>query len=193
MLFWLLLNTLDDSEQDFVKGIYIEYCKTIFAIAFDIVGDKNDAGDALSQVMIKIIKNLTSFRGKSCKETRSLIVIYTRCTAIDIYRQKKRRSNKEIYIVDNEEGDEQSIIDVDTNIEKLILSNETAQIISEALLRLDSEFKDIILLKYVHGYKSLKIAELYNISEDNVNTRLNRAKKQLIKIAGSALHDRLYI
>ncbi|MHB1150901.1 MAG: hypothetical protein ACYCWE_01480 [Eubacteriales bacterium] len=56
LLFWLLLNTLDDNNQDFVKGIYIEYSKTIFAIAFDIVGDKNDAGDALSQVMIKIIK-----------------------------------------------------------------------------------------------------------------------------------------
>lgn len=192
MLFWLLLDTLDDNEQDFVKDIYTEYGKTIFAITFDIVGDKDDAGDALSQVMIKIIKNLTNFKGKSCKEIRSLIVIYTRCTAIDIYRQKKRRTNNEIHTVDNEDGDDQNIIDYDTNIEKLILSNETAQIISEALLKLDSEFKDIILLKYVHGYKSSKIAELYNISEDNVNTRLNRAKKQLIKIAGSALYDRLY-
>ncbi|MHB1150902.1 MAG: RNA polymerase sigma factor [Eubacteriales bacterium] len=122
-----------------------------------------------------------------------MIVIYSRSTALDIYRQKKRRSNNEIHTVEREDGDEQSIIDVDTNIEKLILSNETAQIISEALLKLDSEFKDVILLKYAHGYKSSKIAELYNISEDNVNTRLNRAKKQLIKIAGRALHDRLYI
>lgn len=111
MLFWLLLNTLDDNEQDFVKDIYTEYGKTIFAIAFDIVRDKDDAEDALSQVMIKIIKNLTNFKDKSCKEIRSLIVIYTRCTAIDIYRQKKRRTNNEIYTVESEDGDEQSIID----------------------------------------------------------------------------------
>jgi RNA polymerase sigma-70 factor, ECF subfamily len=186
LLFWILLESLDEVEQDFVKNIYTEYGKTVYAIAYDIVGNKDDAGDVLSQVMIKVIKNLTNFTGKSRKEIRSLIVIYSRNTVIDIYRQNKRRMNKE----DNEEPD---IKDYDTDIEKLILSDETAKIIAEALLKLDPEYKDIILLKYVHGYKSSKIAELFNITEDNVNTKLHRAKKQLLEIAGCELHDRLYI
>lgn len=193
MLFWILLESLDDDEQDFVKGIYTEYGKTVYAIAYDIVGNKDDAGDALSQVMIKVIKNLTSFTGISRKEIRSLIVIYSRNTAKDIYRQNKRRMNKEFHAIENVDGEEPDIIDYDTDIEKLILSDETAKIIAEALLKLDSEYKDIILLKYVHGYKSSKIAELYNISEDNVNTKLHKAKKQLLEIAECELHDRLYI
>lgn len=184
MLFGILLESLDDAEQDFVKDIYMEYGKTIYKIAYDIVGNKDDAGDALSQVMVKIIKNLKNFTGKSNKEIRSLIVIYCRRTAIDIYRQNKRQTGKE---------EEPDITDYDIDIEKLIISNETAKIITEALLKLNQEYKDIILLKYVHGYKSTKIAELFNITEDNVNTKLHRAKKQLLEIAGCKLHDRLYI
>lgn len=193
LLFWILLDTLDENEQDFVKGIYNEYGRTIFAIAYDIVSDKSDAGDTLSQVMIKIIKDLTNFKGKSCKEIRSLIVIYTRSTAVNIYRQKKHRMNKEIYTFENEDDEKQDISDDDNDIEKLIITSETARTITEALLKLNSELKDIILLKYVYGYKSSKIAELYNSTEDNVNTKLHRAKKQIIKIAGSSLYDRLYI
>jgi RNA polymerase sigma factor (sigma-70 family) len=145
LLFGILLESLDDAEQDFVKDIYMEYGKTIYKIAYDIVGNKDDAGDALSQVMVKIIKNLKNFTGKSNKEIRSLIVIYCRRTAIDIYRQNKRQTGKE---------EEPDITDYDIDIGVLICHcvNFTAKEVDSVNLFLLGENPNQCLSQLFSGF-----------------------------------------
>ena len=46
----------------------------------------------------------------------------------------------------------------------------------EALKSMDTKYRDVLFLKYIYGYSVKEIADMLDISESNVTTRLNRGR-----------------
>ena len=59
------------------------------------------------------------------------------------------------------------------------LSDELA--LSEAINRLPADFKEVVLLHYYQGYGVSEIAEMMEIAEGTVSSRLSRARSRLQK------------
>ena len=55
------------------------------------------------------------------------------------------------------------------------------QTLSEAVNRLKPEFKEVVLLFYYQGYSVSDIAEMLEIAEGTVSSRLSRAREKLQK------------
>ena len=72
----------------------------------------------------------------------------------------------------------------DIDLDDTLYTREQMRIINNGLDRMGKKDKDIFKLFYCYGMKSREIAEMLNLTESNVNTKLHRIKKKLIKILG---------
>ena len=178
-----MLAILDDNEQNLVMEIYDKYKKYIFSIAYDILKNQHDSEDVLNDVMIKIIKNIDKFAESSGKKMESLVVIFTRNTAIDHYRRNKKEADRRapMYYV-NEDGEAEQIdVVADEKTEEVVLSNENVEIMQKLLLCLPREDRELIELVCLHNFSYKEVAELLGVSVGVVGSRYMRAKKKLLR------------
>lgn len=192
MLFYIVLQTLDEKNQDFVEGIFEENKKRIFEIANAILKNRHDADEIVDEVMINVIKNVEKFVQSDGNEILAQLVIYTRNAAINCYNAKKRRSAHEvslIYINEDGEYEDIEIPDDTSDIDDVLLSKENAEKIKKYLKQLTQEQQDAIALVFELGYSNVEAATVLGISPNAVGMRLFKAKKKLLEIGGDDLHE----
>ena len=121
------------------------------------------------------------------------IVIYTRNSAINIYRKNKRRFEVEISSANGGADDnrETDFADESADIDSIVLNRETAEIIRKYILLLPQEYQDVISLVYGMGYSNVEAARILNITSNAVGLRIYKAKKKLLQMAGGELRERL--
>ncbi len=184
-MFLLLLSTLNDDDRHFVERLFDDHKDKIYSIAYDILNNRPDAEDTVDEVMIKIIKNISKFLGKSCPEVTRQIVIYTRNTAIDIYRKNKSRAEHEtelwIYDLDGE-LEAREIPDPDCDIEMDYIRDCTREMLIAAINNLKPIYRDTIKLRLLMDYSYEEISIALNISTDLARKRCERARNILQKL-----------
>lgn len=189
-----IVETLSEDERSLAEKIYIEYKKYIYLQAYKILNNKQDAEDVVDRVMLDVLSNIEKFQSSDRNETAAQIVIYTRNSAINVYRKNKRRADSEVglvYINDDDEMMDVDLTDSSADVEKITLSHETADIIKRHLLTLPKEQQDAISLVYGLGYSNVEAAKILGISANAVALRIYKAKKKLIKTAGGELRERI--
>lgn len=183
---FIYLESLSKEERSFVEDLYREYGRKIYDMSFDVLKNQEDAKDAVSTVMMNIMLNIGKFMGKSRKEITSQIVIYSRNAAINIYRGNIRRMKKETVPVysdeDGEENETGEIKDGGAGVEDVVFTRETARDVRYALKLLPCDCRDVLELRYIHGYSTDETAKLLGITPGAVCSRLYRAKKKLTEL-----------
>ena len=113
----------------------------------------------------------------------SLVVIFTRNTAIDHYRRNKKEADRRApkYYV-NEDGEAEQIdVVADEKTEEVVLSNENVEIMQKLMLSLPREDRELIELVCLHNFSYKEVAELLGVSVGVVGSRYMRAKKKLLR------------
>lgn len=169
-LFIGLLDTLE--EQTKFEKVYIKYSKMMKHIAQGILHDDALAEDAVHNAFLKLTKHMAKVEDVDSVKTKGLAIIVIRNVAIDMYRKRKREFSFDL--------DEEALADY--AIEDTPEKNAQAEIISRALGKLTPIYRDVLLLKFLHGYDDCEIASLLNISHAAVRKRLQRAKEKLADI-----------
>lgn len=59
---------------------------------------------------------------------------------------------------------------------------DQTKLIAEKLEKINSDYADILTLKFYYEYSNLEISKLLNITDGNVRTRLHRAKLAIKEI-----------
>lgn len=174
----LIYLTMCGSNADSSKFelLYKNYKASMFKIANAILNDMGLAEDAVQQSFMKIIKNLHKIDDVFSNKTRALIVIIVKNTSIDIYRRRKKN-----YAVSLEEL---AIEPIDTNMAppEFVISEESAELMKSNISKLPQKYSDVIILRYFYDYSNAEIAQMLNISNENVRYRLHKAKKMLLEI-----------
>ena len=166
MLIYLSMIELEEDKNKF-EQLYTTYKQTMFYVANRILKDEYLSEDVVHQAFLRIIDNLSKIDKIDCHKTKGFIVIIVENIAIDFYRKRKRENNIsfdkiEIYIEDIKAKD------------NFILSD-----IEEAILKLPINYSTVLRLKYSQGYSNKEVAQILNISEENVRQRISRARKRL--------------
>lgn len=177
--FWgdylLIYLAMIDSEQDELTfiNIYEKYRFTIMHTAMLILKDQYLAEDAVHNAFLKVIENLNMFNGLSHSKIKSLITIITKNKAIDILRKEngllKIPIDTEDYLLTSDEPDP---------LEALI-SEQGYNILINCISKLNNLYKPVLELKYIYDYTDIEIARLLDITPQNVNMRIYRAKGML--------------
>lgn len=153
-------------EQSKFERVYRAYKNLMFYVANSILGNEQDAEDAVHNAFIKIAENIYKIDDVMCPKTKSYVVTVVENKAIDLYRSNKRK--QKILPLEEHPG-----VAVDT---------QGVQGLADCILRLPARYREVILLKYYHGFTTKEIAAQLGISEANASKLDQRAKHRLQQI-----------
>ncbi len=158
----IYLAAIDASEdRSKFETVYLQYRGLMYHVAYKILGNEQDAEDAVHNAFLKIAENIEKIPDPACPKTRSYIVTIVESKAIDLYRKKQRRRD-ESYL-DELQG----------------IPAPQARGLEGCILRLPARYREAILLKYYHGFSTREIASQLDISEANAAKLIQRAKQKL--------------
>lgn len=172
----LFMTIENDYSRDKLEQLYCKYHKLVYHIAYNILKDPHLAQDVVQSVFIKLIDNLDKIDQIDCNKTKAFIVIISRNLSINLYRKRNRQNDMGL------ENLEEFLPDNSQSIDEKIISNEVLDRISCKIKKLHEPYADILTLKYYYQYSDKEIAQLLDITHENVRTRLHRARQSLIKL-----------
>lgn len=170
ILFMALIDEPTDKEK-FIE-LYEKYKYLMLYIAMEYLHDRGKAEDAVQEAFISIAKNIKKIE-KPCNKSKNLCVIIVRNKCIDMLRREKGEviSIEDVVMSDDSE-----------DLLEQALNRESAESIQKAMNKLKENYRMVLQLYYYHEYSEREIAGILGISENNVNVRLCRAKKNLKKL-----------
>ncbi len=172
----LYLSLMDDeNDKSKFETIYYEYRERMFAAAFDVVKNNEDAEDAVHNAFIGVANNLKSIGDPLSKRTLSYVIKAAKNAAINIYNK-----NNKIKTV---EFDDNIIISDDDFFDE-ISNVEEAEKIVDAICKLKDTYKMPMYYYFVCDMKISDVANLLGLSNSAVKVRIHRGKKELLRITG---------
>lgn len=161
------LAMLDSAEeQSKFEQIYEAYRSLMYYAAYEILHNQQDAEDAVHDAFLRIIKNMDKIQAPVCPKTKSYIVTITENRAIDLYRRQKRHPE-----VEYEDG-----------VKGIQVEYTGGNDLARSIGKLPPKYRQVLILKYRHGYSPREIARILGISEANVKKLDQRAKAKLERI-----------
>lgn len=170
MLIYMSLIETEEEKSKF-EQLYINYKNIMYYTAMRILKDSHSAEDAVHQAFLRVINHLDKINIKDCHKTKAFLVVIVENISIDMYRKRKKENTTPF--------DEITIYeDKSNNISNFEQKND----IYDAIKKLPIIYSSVIRLKFSQGYTDKEIANILNISEDNVRQRIARGKKKLEKL-----------
>ena len=161
------------------KKIYDEYYPRIFQYLSRIAGP-TDAEDMAQDVFGKINSGLQGFQGKS-KLSTWIYRIATN-TAIDRSRSAAyKHATEHIAVEEGADHNPQCAPEVHKppSTDQVVIRKEMRECINEYIDKLPSDYRTVIVLSEMEGLANKEIAEILDITIDNVKIRLHRARAKL--------------
>lgn len=159
-----------------MKEICEIYNKRLFHAAYCITRDYYLAQDVVQETLLKVYQKLEMVEDKE-KLGAWLSTIATR-TAIDFVRKESRTNELLHRYMDPENANAK----MNQNVEQEVELNYVKGQIDEYINTLPPDQKNVYQLKNEYGLKEREIAELLQLNQNTVKTRLYRIRKQLREI-----------
>ena len=159
------------------KKIVELHQQRIYATVLSMLGNTPEVDDVTQEVFIRFFKSMAQFKAESKLST------YLTRIAINLsLNELKRRKNqwRILPLFEKKEArEQQKVIDLE---EKGNLSNrfDNRQAIDAALKELAPPFKAVVVLRLIEGFSVKETAELLNLPQGTIASRLSRAQKQMI-------------
>ena len=151
-----------------------QHGRMVFATAYRVLGNAEDAEDALQKVFLKL---LSKWNGRLKPDAVQdwgafLRVAASRC-ALDMLRRKARRKRT------TDALSEEVGLAPEGNPRHLAARREEARLLREALSSLPKRDARVFALRYFEDFPYAEIAEQMNVSISQVGVILHRARKRL--------------
>ncbi len=175
----LNIKKLQSGDQDEITKMVQLYSDSVYRVALRMLSSSTEAEDVLQETFIKAIKSIGSFEGRSSLSTWLYRIAVNE--ALMVIRKRK----PEVALVNDENDEEDNGISVSQIVdwcclpESEFLSNETREILDQAIHKLPENLRTVFILRDVEGLSILETAEALNLTETNVKTRLLRARMRL--------------
>lgn len=173
----LIINAAGGDISAF-EEIYNIASGYVYAVAFRITGNREDAEEVAQDVFLSVHRNLGKFGFRSSLKT--WIYRITANRAINAYRKRMKHKKRHIEFDDTIKN-ELVHEDRPDGLDK----KESKHIVSAMLGRLPEEQKACLILKDIEGLKYQEIAKALNIKINTVRTRLKRGREKLLAIYGN--------
>jgi RNA polymerase sigma-70 factor (ECF subfamily) len=154
------------------------YGKRIYNLSYRYTNRKDDAEDLTQEILIRVYQNLKSYRSEA-GGFQNWILRVARNLVIDHYRQMRRNPRTG----GSEELEAMNIKDVKfPTPQRAAEQSEAAQFLQSGLQALSPELKEAIILRDLEGMAYNEMADLLNVPEGTVKSRINRGRLELAKL-----------
>jgi len=155
------------------------YSAPIYRLSLKILGNPQDAEDVLQNTFLNALMHLSSFEGRSSLSTW-LYRIASNEALMQIRRKRKNVSIEDLQTEGSDEGILPEIfMDWSALPESELITEESKAKLDEAVSKLPESLRLVFVLRDVEGVSIKETAEILNLTETNVKTRLLRARMAL--------------
>jgi RNA polymerase sigma-70 factor (ECF subfamily) len=168
----------EKQKQEVFDNEFMPHINSMYNFAYRLTFDEDDAKDLVQDTYLKAFRFIDSFQqGTNAKAWLFRIL---KNSFINDYRKKKKEPAKVDYqevetFYNSEDVDRQ--ITPDLRVESL--QNLMGDEISNALNSLDVDFRTVIILCDLEGFKYDEMAKILDIPIGTVRSRLHRARNLL--------------
>jgi RNA polymerase sigma-70 factor (ECF subfamily) len=171
----IIQEVLSGNQQAFAE-LVDRYKNYVFSICLRVLKKREDAEEAAQDTFLKVYKTLGSFEQKSKFSTWLYTVAYR--TALDKTRKKQPYTQS----INGESTDGPSLqIAVEKTAQPDIQMHnmDLKDHLEKAIQQLPTADASIISLFYLHERSVKEVAEIMNMTETNIKTKLHRLRERL--------------
>ncbi len=173
------LNALREGDRAEFARLVEQYSPMIYRLGLKMLNNPQDAEDILQETFIKAYKHINKFDGRSSVSTW----LYRIATNEALMSLRKKRPDTVSFdvpsIYESEPQEPLQIIDWCCMPEEEYLTAESRLRLDQAAERLPESLRIVFVLRDIEGLSTRETAEVLNISETAVKTRLSRARLRL--------------
>jgi len=168
----LVQATLDGEKQAF--GQLVErYQDRVFNTLLRVLGNREDARDTVQEAFVQAFVKLDSFRG----DAQFYTWLYRIAMNLALSKRRRRKPTESLDATKEHIGDEPA--GQQPTAAQTLIERERAEQLQQALLTLNDEHRQILVLRELEACSYDEIAEILEMPVGTVRSRLFRARLQL--------------
>ncbi len=181
MLFFVL-DALPPKYRSKVEKLYHEYRSDMLYTAVAIVKDYSHAEDIVQHAFIRIIKHIGKINALPGSEVKGYIIYIVRNLSFDFLRKQKNSKTVSYETMEYSPAGGETL-------ENIAMLDFELSTVKQKLMEMDDKYSLPLILKYTLEFSHAEIADLLDISIENVKIRCHRGRKKLIEAIGKeAIH-----
>lgn len=170
-----------DNKESFdaeYEAEFMPHIDSLYNFAFRLTNNEDDANDLVQETYMKAYRFFESYQqGTNAKAWLFRIL---KNSFINDYRKKSKQPSKVDYNeVESYYNSEDTEVQATTDLRVDVLQNMMGDEITNALNSLDVDFRTIIILSDLEGFKYDEMAKVLDIPIGTVRSRLHRARNLL--------------
>ena len=173
-----LVKQLHRGDSTAIEKLYNAYFDRLYSLVFNRVGgNQHAAEDIIQETFLAALKSVGKFRGKSKLYTWLCSIAYHKIS--DFYRHQEREARHGNHPQNNPAMQIEQIQDDAPPAPSLVESEESRQVIEQALLSLPLDYQHVLTFKYIEDMSVLEISQVMSRSPKSIEGLLSRARKEL--------------
>ncbi|WP_338357361.1 RNA polymerase sigma factor [Yeosuana marina] len=178
------INLIIEGNSNAFSVLVDRYKDLVFSLALKMVKNREEAEEVAQDTFIKVYKSLTQFKGDSKFSTWIYKVTYNTC--LDRLKKNKR----EQHVVPIDEFNTNQIKSLDNALDTM-QDKERIQAIQDCIELLPSDDAFLLTLFYFEEQSLEEIANVVNLTTNNVKVKLFRSRKKLTTILKERLEPEI--
>ena len=175
----ILLDKCKQGNQQAFRQLVERHEQQVRATVIGMLGNQPVSMDVAQEVFIRFYKSINDFRGDA-KLSTYLTRIAINLSLNELKRQQ-RQNNRFTFFSDYENPIQ--LEDTSVNPEK----QDTKELVHKALQLLDPDFRSVVVLRMIDGYSVKEAAEILQLPQGTIASRLARGQKKLKEILSKFL------
>lgn len=169
-----LIERAKTGDREALDALLHRYQGAIYRFGLRLCRDEEDAEDIAQETMLSMARSIESYRGDASLSTWLYTIARSHCI-------KKRRRSKfapaeESSLDDENFSDAKRLSPEDDHPDEALFKRQLERALSEAIDSLEPEYREVVILRDVEGFRAKEASEILGISVAALKSRLHRAR-----------------
>ncbi|MEO0084792.1 MAG: sigma-70 family RNA polymerase sigma factor [candidate division WOR-3 bacterium] len=174
-----LVKRAQNGNIEAFEELVRRYEQKVYNIAYRMLGNEEDAKDALQETFLRVFRFLKKFKAESSFYTWLYRITTNVC--LTRLQNKQSRENKtesldEPVVAEDEDEVIKEIPDYKLSPEQLYERTRMQKLIQSAIDELPSDYRSVIILRDLQGLSNKEVSQALKLSVSAVKSRLHRGR-----------------
>jgi RNA polymerase sigma-70 factor (ECF subfamily) len=176
---WALVQQCAAGDEDACTRLVTDHQRMVYQLAFQLLGDSQEALDLSQEVFLNVFRRLGHFRGQSTLRTWIYRIVVNQASNRQRWWRRRRKSQQ--VPLDEHDAHHGEIAESRhfAMPDRLLQQQETAGRVWQALGELPFDQRTAVVLREIHGLSYEEIAASLGVAVGTVKSRLARARVSL--------------
>ena len=170
------IEKLRAGDKHAFRALVDRYQNPVYNLAFKILWNREDAEDVLQETFLKIIKNISGFRGESSLTTWVYKIATNNALMKLRERTSKQGKRSELQEIEARDIAQTHLTPETTDPFDDLLKTESTEILQHAIEQLPEHYRGAFVLKDVEQMTTDEVAYILGIGHEALYSRLKRAR-----------------